>query len=299
MIAQAYAPDWIGPNHIGKRYPLAVWQSTAHVIERREPLNARVTDPVFTPHEQNALSTDGTRSVLVVPLLLGDEALGIMTLFARNDTLFSESEVRVGLKLAAQVSLAIDRARLHDALRQRADTDGLTGVLNHRAILEVLQHEVARSQRSGDPFAVMMIDLDDFKKVNDAHGHQAGDEVLVATAELLRGIIRDVDRIGRYGGDEFLLVMPGVDLDTGSQVAERLVTQIEQHAFQYNGSRMKVGLSIGIAVYPPDGVTDRELVMQADNAMYRHKISRRARAIPEHKLVVSIAPDPITASQAS
>jgi diguanylate cyclase (GGDEF)-like protein len=290
MIAQAYTPDWEGPNHVGVRYSLDEWPSTYHVLTEQEPLNARISDPIMTEYERDVFTRAGTRSVLVVPLVLGSESLGILSLFSRADQLFSDAEVRVGQELAAQVSLAIDRARMHDALRERADTDGLTGVLNHRAILETMDREIARSTRSSEPFAVAMVDLDGFKQVNDIHGHQIGDEVLAATAALLRRSTRDFDLVGRYGGDEFLLILPGVDRPRAVQITERLAEQFGDWSCVTTEAEIHVGISTGVAVFPFDGETRHDLLEHADQAMYTHKKRRDAEALPDVTQLTPVAP---------
>jgi diguanylate cyclase (GGDEF)-like protein len=271
MIAQAYVDDWSGPDNIGTLYALDHWPSTERALTERLPLNARVADPIITDHEREIFLAAGTRAVLVVPLVLGEEALGILSLFSRTDALFTEAEVRVGQELAAQASLAIDRARMDDALRERADTDGLTGVLNRRAILEIVDRELVRAGRAADSFAIAMLDLDGFKQVNDVHGHHSGDEVLTATAALLRRSVRDFDHVGRYGGDEFLLVLPGVDRARAEQITWRLADQFQRRTFAAGEAALQLGISTGIAVYPHDAVTRHDLLQQADQAMYADK----------------------------
>lgn len=274
MIAHAYAPGWNGPLHVGMRYALENWPSTRRVLAERKPINARITDPIFTAHEQEVFRAAGTGAVLVVPLVLGHESLGILSLFSRVDEPFDDDDLPLAIELAAQVSLAIDRARLHEALRQRADTDGLTGVLNHRAILEVCDREISRARRSAQSFAIMMIDLDEFKQINDTFGHLAGDAVLTGVATQLKRSLREYDRVGRYGGDEFMLVLPGADRRIASAVRERIESAVEDHS-RILGGDTRIRLSVGIAIFPDEGTSRQELLHSADHEMYARKAERR------------------------
>ncbi|MEX2315305.1 MAG: sensor domain-containing diguanylate cyclase, partial [Thermomicrobiales bacterium] len=201
--------------------------------------------------------------------------LGILNLFSRNARRFTTDEVRLASDLAAQIALAIERARLHEALRERADTDGLTGVLNHRAILETLDAEIARTRRGGPPLSILMIDLDGFKQVNDTRGHQSGDQVLRETAAFLRSSVREIDQVGRYGGDEFLLILPQTDATGARQAASRLLDLADDSSVTIDGVDFPIQLSAGIATTADDGATRQELLAAADTRMYEAKAARR------------------------
>ena len=211
----------------------------------------------------------------MVPLIVDAVSIGVLDLFSRNPRRFSEDEVRLAHELANQIAIAIDRARLHDALRIRADTDGLTGVLNHRAILERLDAEIARTHRGGPPLSILMIDLDGFKQVNDTHGHQIGDRMLRETADFLRSGIREIDHIGRYGGDEFLLILPNTDTTGARNIASRLLDLAEDAIISIDDRRFPIQLSAGIASTPEDGTTRQEIIAVADARMYESKSARR------------------------
>src|SRR5262249_23204947 len=144
-------------------------------------------NPALTQYERDHLFDDGTRSGFAVPIVLDDRCLGVFSLYSRQPGAFSNRTVALGQDLAGQSALAIERARLHATLEARARTDGLTGVLNRGAIEETLGAELARARRSGLPLAVLVVDLDGFKHVNDRHGHLAGDRVLQEVAAILAG----------------------------------------------------------------------------------------------------------------
>jgi two-component system cell cycle response regulator len=173
-------------------------------------------------------------------------------------------------------------------LKVQATHDSLTGLWNRAAILEHLEREMARGQRHDQPLAVAMGDLDHFKAVNDTHGHAAGDQVLVQAAQRMRDALRPYDAIGRYGGEEFLLVLSNCDCGTARALAERLRTCIAVEPFSFLGTRIPVTISLGVASW--DGqATATDLVRQADDILYRAKRAGR-------NCVASAKHDPIVES---
>lgn len=156
--------------------------------------------------------------------------------------------------------------KLNSLLSQQAIRDGLTGIYNRRHIFEILRDEVVYNHRYGPVLSVMMMDLDEFKKVNDYYGHQAGDSVLKQAANILLNCIRESDQLGRYGGDEFLLILPHTDLKSAGLVANRIVQAFEDAVFIDN---IKIKISIGVTSYNEESV--EELIRRADVLMYQAK----------------------------
>jgi diguanylate cyclase (GGDEF)-like protein len=174
-------------------------------------------------------------------------------------------------------------------LRYRSRHDALTGLLNRRAMEEALLAQMQRSRRTGEPFTVLMIDLDHFKSVNDRHGHAAGDRALRHTAAALKAELREVDAIGRFGGEEFLVVMPGATVETALPVAERLRTALVIDGSAVEGATLLLSASIGIAQWREPAEEPSRLLMRADAALYDAKLRGRDRVVVDTSDSGSIA----------
>jgi two-component system, cell cycle response regulator len=199
---------------------------------------------------------------------------------------FAELEARVNSLLrikALQVALAAretELSELNDKLRQISLTDGLTQIENRRS-LELHLHEMwQHSVRLHEPIALIICDIDKFKAVNDNYGHQAGDAVLKEFAQLLKSEAREIDRVGRYGGEEFLLILSGTVLDAAVTFAERLREKVEGHTFTYDGGTLRRTMSCGVASSPHPKVKDQEALLRAaDDALYVAKETGRNRVV--------------------
>jgi diguanylate cyclase (GGDEF)-like protein/PAS domain S-box-containing protein len=165
-----------------------------------------------------------------------------------------------------------ERKRAEEQIRHLAVTDPLTGLANYRRLLDVLDSEIKRHDRTGRSFAVLLLDLDRLKKINDAHGHLVGSRALCRVATILRIHCRSIDTSARYGGDEFVLILPETESAAADQVAQRVSEQVNS-----DGDEPSISVSIGIAVYPQDGKTIDELFVAADRALYRDKDSSKRK----------------------
>ncbi|HEX2721780.1 MAG TPA: diguanylate cyclase [Gemmatimonadaceae bacterium] len=171
-------------------------------------------------------------------------------------------------------------SQMNDRLLQISLTDGLTGVDNRRALEQRLHEMFEHSLRLHEPVACIMSDIDHFKKVNDTYGHAAGDEVLKQFAQIMKREAREIDRVGRYGGEEFLLLLPGTVLDAAVTFAERLRQAVESHTFAFEGGTLKRTVSLGVAAWPHPRINGREeLLKAADDALYVAKEMGRNRVI--------------------
>jgi len=192
---------------------------------------------------------------------------------------FPELEARVRSMLRIK-RLQAELQEKNLELAQLSISDGLTGLYNHRHVQQVLHEEFERAKRTGEPVAVVMFDLDHFKEVNDTHGHQVGDRVLQEMAEILRRTAREIDKLGRYGGEEFIAVLPDTDLDDGAVFAERVRQDVARHLFPADGKVFRMTVSAGVAVYPDRDITGPQaLVRKADQALYAAKAAGRNRVV--------------------
>lgn len=215
---------------------------------------------------------EGLRAATAFPLLMDGALQGFLAV----ERLCPDDVERCGI-LVSQFALALRRIRLYERVQELAIRDGLTGVFVRRHFLARLQEEVARAARHESPLAFLMVDLDHFKLVNDTHGHLAGDTVLRELAALLRTQVRDVDLVGRYGGEEFGIGL----LDTGpgpaQVVAERIRQAVAAATFRAYDERLAITVSIGVAGFPRDAADAADLVERADAAMYQAKEAGRNR----------------------
>jgi diguanylate cyclase (GGDEF)-like protein len=255
--AEQYLEPWL-PGEQG----LATW-----VVAQNEP--ALVLDE---RHDVRVLQFRDTGvmdgSLICVPLRGREGATGVLTLERLGlDHRYTEEEFELVKLFAAQVSIALQNAEVHAAVEIRAQTDDLTRLLNHGTFQDWLERSVA----GREPFSLIMLDLDDFKAVNDALGHQAGDRLLAEIARAIEAAGRDTDRVFRYGGDEFAVILPGTDATSALGVAERVRAAI--HALGAEGTPwhvqgVTVSVSIGLATYPRDGATAEDVLLSADRACF-------------------------------
>jgi len=177
--------------------------------------------------------------------------------------------------LAHQFALALRRLKLYKDIETLAITDGLTGVYTRRYFVERFDEEIRRSALRKSSLAFLMIDADYFKMINDQHGHLTGDQVLKEIANIIQENVREIDIVGRFGGEEFCVVLPDTDTEGARVVAERIRKSAEKRLIKAYDNTVRVTLSIGIAIYPSDGKMLEEMMDKADWALYRAKSQGR------------------------
>jgi diguanylate cyclase (GGDEF)-like protein len=218
---------------------------------------------------------DGVEAVLAIPLTHGEQRLGVLAVLLERGREVVDAELSVHLTVGTLVAQAITRTRLYAELRRQALHDGLTGLANRTLVIDRGEQALARTRRTGRTTAVLSIDLNGFKAVNDTWGHAAGDRLLTVTADRLVAAVRDVDTVGRLGGDEFVVLCEDVSPGAASQLAERVRAAIEVPV-EIGGATVQVGASVGISLHDGSwagGVAD--LLTRADSAMYAQKRSAR------------------------
>ena len=219
---------------------------------------------------------------LCVPLMAQGEAMGILYLQASGliPSDLKEPTAQIAATLAEGIALALANLKLRETLRSQAIRDSLTGLFNRRYLEETLERELHRVKRFGIHLGVVMIDLDHFKQYNDNFGHNAGDELLVALSHLILSLVRAEDIPCRFGGEEFLLILPGASLEVTLERAEQLRLGVKQLHEQYPGKFLHpVTISAGVAVFPGNGASADDLIRAADAALYQAKKAGRDRVV--------------------
>jgi diguanylate cyclase (GGDEF)-like protein len=228
----------------------------------------------------------GARNELRFDLSADDEATTTELVLYPPPTGFANDTKQLAEWLAAQAAIALENARLHDLVQRQATTDDLTGLVNRRRFLEVLETEVEQAARVGGGLAIVLIDLDDFKDINDRFGHHSGDRVLEALGALLQDHVRNIDLAARLGGEEFALLLPEIGNSDAVLVAERLCRSLSERPIAWvEGNALSSTASFGVAHYLP-GDSGEDLLRLADDALYRAKddgknrvrVSREGRA---------------------
>jgi diguanylate cyclase (GGDEF)-like protein len=233
------------------------------------------SDPRFAKRIDEATQTE-TRSVMCVPLRSRLRVLGVIQLVNADISRFGEREVFFLQALCDYAAIAIENARWVEKIQELTITDDCTGLYNARHLYKTLETEVYRSSRFGYEFSVLFIDLDHFKQVNDTHGHLIGSKLLAEIGYLVKAQLRLIDFAFRYGGDEFVVLLPQTGKDQALVVAKRLRDALRASAFCHDeGLNLNVRASIGLATYPHDARDAHEIIRQADEMMYVVKNSTR------------------------
>jgi len=219
------------------------------------------------------------RSLLCLPIVSKKRVIGVLQLInRRKQDAFSKKDQELLEKLIDQASLSIERSDIYQKMSDLVTTDDLTHLYNRRYLDHALDLEVKRSKRYHSPLSLFFIDLDYFKRVNDTHGHLMGSQVLIEMANILTENLRSVDVITRYGGDEFVVLLPEIPLKSAARVAERLREAIRAFKFlAKEGLCLQISASFGVSEFPTHTEDKTELIHLADQAMYQSKITGRDR----------------------
>ncbi len=241
---------------------------TGHMHPHSEDQSA-----VVCPH----LKTVEIEQTRCLPMSAHGEIMGALHLVKEKGEVTSE-ELQIASVLAEQISLAVANIKLRQSLRDQAIRDSLTGLYNRRFLMEMLQKEILRAKREKLQIAVLMIDIDHFKRFNDNFGHDAGDRVLTQVGSAMRDGIRGHDVACRYGGEEFTVVLPGASQEEAIEIADRLCDAVRNlKLVSDNNTLGTISISIGIAMYPAFGKDPEDLIKQADDALYAAKAAGRDR----------------------
>jgi len=233
-------------------------------------------------------------SIIGIPLKVGSTVVGVMNLSRSTVGGFSSSELRLLSLLSDQAAVAISNASLHQMISRQAYSDTLTGLPNRRALDERLEEEVMSARKNNYSFAVIMMDLDGFKSVNDTYGHSVGDDVLrLVFGQMSRGV-RTTDFLARYGGDELTLILSQTELMSAQIVTEKIIEGMKKLRYRLpDGRRLKLGISGGIALYPIHARSGPDLLRAADAALYHAKRYQRGTFEIAHGLTGPLTVHPV------
>jgi diguanylate cyclase (GGDEF)-like protein len=261
----------------GQRLPADRSHLMGWVIESRAPLwrNDVASELRFRESSPGA----GLRSDMTIPLVTRGQVVGAFRVGCRRRHAFDPEDFEALQRCADLTAVAVETQRLLLATRRLAEMDGLTGIYNHRYFLGLLTQEVERARRADRPVALLMIDIDDFKIINDTHGHPAGDRALRHVAMLVAKALRRSDVVARYGGEEFVAILPEAAVAEAMEVAEKIRAGVESAPVALSSvpRPLRVRISVGVASLPEDATSEAGLVEAADRALYRAKRSGKNR----------------------
>lgn len=218
-------------------------------------------------------------SGLAVPVRARQRLYGVLALYRRAGAPFGEDDLDDVVGLSGQAATAIDATFLHEEARRQSLTDGLTSLWNRRQFELRAAQELERATRFGERFAVVLLDLDGFKAINDTHGHLVGDAVLVEVAQRLETNTREVDTVARFGGEEFVLLLPQTDVAGALQAAEKVRAAVAARPVETDAGPLPVTLSAGVACHPGDGPSVEVLLGVADEGLYAAKAAGKNRVV--------------------
>jgi diguanylate cyclase (GGDEF)-like protein len=303
---------WMPPRDVRQTPGL-----TGAVILGKQTLVLKDTLDPEVASQYQFIRTGGepVRTYVGVPMIVRNRINGVISMQKYAPDAFSAEEIRLFETIAIQAAIAIENSQLFEEaqkeLEQRRETqaalekanelqraqisqikalqveleeqairDPLTGLFNRRYLKDTLEREISRATREGLPIGIMIMDIDEFKNVNDLYGHNAGDKMLQAMGELLKVNIRAGDIVCRYGGEEFVIVMPGASLGVAYERAELLRKKFEQMLVPYEGEQLHATISLGVAAFPIHGTDGEDALIRADRALYQAKQAGRNCVIP-------------------
>ncbi|PWH16584.1 MAG: hypothetical protein DDG59_09465 [Anaerolineae bacterium] len=255
--------------------PTAVESYSARAVRHRRPFlieDIQMEDSVGV--EADFPDMPLISSLIVAPLLTEERVYGALSLGSTHKAAFTPADLRLLTSFAATATTALRNAQLHAAVQQQAITDPLTGLYNRRGFWDLAEHELLRAHRFHRPLTLILIDIDRFKEINDTYGHLMGDKILAAVSANCRAELRQVDIVARYGGDEFVVLLPETSLQEALPAAERLRTRIADLRFPHNGEVISTTICVGLAELQA-GDTLKALIERTDQALYRAKQSGR------------------------
>jgi diguanylate cyclase (GGDEF)-like protein len=227
--------------------------------------------PVIRKSQRVFAENYKTKNCAITPLICQDRVVGVLNLADKMEGDSFDSEDIALIELLGQlVGASIGNIKLFEKIQRQATTDGLTGLTNHKTFYEILEKELWRSRRYGGQISLIMIDIDNLKKINDAYGHRAGDKVIREVSRRVRECIRQIDIAARYGGDEFAVILPNTSLNDAIVVAERMLEAVSRTPTTWQKEQIPLSISVGLGQYDADA-NPEDITSRSDQALYTAK----------------------------
>jgi diguanylate cyclase (GGDEF)-like protein len=227
--------------------------------------------PVIRKSQRAFSENYKTNNCAIVPLICQDRVVGVLNLADKTDGKRFESGDIALIELFSQlIGASIGNVKLFEKIQRQATTDGLTGLVNHKTFYEVLEKELWRLKRYGGRISLIMVDVDNLKKINDVHGHRAGDKAIREVSRRIKGCIRQIDTAARYGGDEFAVILLNTSLQEATVVAQRMVNAVASSPTTWNKEEIPLSISVGLGQYDADS-TPEDITSRSDQALYAAK----------------------------
>jgi diguanylate cyclase (GGDEF)-like protein len=224
--------------------------------------------PIIRKSQRAFAGNYKTNNCAIVPLICQDRVVGVLNLADKMEGDNFDCEDIALIELFSQlVGASIGNIKLFEKIQRQATTDGLTGLANHKTFYEILEKELWRSRRYGGQISLIMVDVDNLKKINDAYGHRAGDKVIREISRKVRECIRQIDTAARYGGDEFAVILPNTSLDDATVVAERMVDAVAHSPTTWKKEQIVLSISVGLGQYDAD-TNPEDITSRSDQALY-------------------------------
>lgn len=244
----------------------------AMAVKSKEIMLVRDIDthrkPVIRKSQRVFSDNYKTKNCVIVPLICQDRVVGVLNLADKIDSDDFTTEDVALIELFSQlIGASIGNIKLFERMIRQATTDGLTGLVNHKTFYETLEKELWRTRRYGGKISLIMVDVDNLKKINDAYGHRAGDKVIREVSKRIRECIRQIDTAARYGGDEFAVILLNSSLSDAAVVAQRMVDAVSKTPMMWNKEQIRLSISVGIGQYDSDA-TPEDITSRSDQALY-------------------------------